>query len=256
MAGIVVIETITWVPFWYAILFLGCSFICFLVLLSKNTFLDTSPPMKKRKSIMNVRMWLSLDRIILPVLLMTFVLFLIDAFFWTIGPLFAETFRHAGQHGELILAAYTFPGLLVGWLVSHVTERFGKKRTAYVSLFIGSLLLLFIVVAHNYYVALAIVFVASMFLSLALPAVNGVYADLIQEQSNYEEEIETLTDFYTNLGYIIGPMAAGIIADVYGNAASISAVGLFGIIVSVLLMKITPRHINILSKDLITSQDE
>lgn len=243
IAGAIVFETITWRPFSYSLLFLGCSFICFLILIS-NKFTQQAPvPVKHRKNILSIRSWYSLDRIIFPVLLMTFVLYLIDAFFWTIGPLFAETFSLPGQHGELILAAYTFPGLIVGWLISFATVKFGKKKTAFISLLIGSLLLSTLVFAKNYYAALALVFTSSVFLSLALPAVNGVYADFIKEQGEYEEEIEVLTDFYTNLGYILGPMAAGLMADLFGNAASISGVGIFGVVVALILMRITPRHI-------------
>nr|MBP9816129.1 MFS transporter [Candidatus Woesebacteria bacterium] len=133
---------------------------------------------------------------------------------------------------------------------SFATKRFGKKKIAFSSLLIGSLLLSTLVFAKDYYVALSLVFISSVFLSLALPAVNGVYADLIQENGNYEEEIEVLTDFYTNLGYILGPMAAGFIADVFGNAASISGVGIFGVLVALVLIKITPRHID-LRKDIL-----
>lgn len=245
IAGAVVIETITWQPFSYSLVFLGCAFVCFLILISNKFTGQSQQPVAHRKNIFNIRAWFSLDRVIFPVLLMTFVLYLIDAFFWTIGPLFAETFNLPGQRGELILSAYTFPGLIVGWLVSFATKRFGKKKTAFTSLFFGSLLLSILVFAKDYYVALVLVFISSVFLSLALPAVNGVYADLIQENSKYEEEIEVLTDFYTNLGYILGPMAAGFMADVFGNAASISGVGIFGVLVALLLIKITPRHIEL-----------
>jgi MFS family permease len=98
--------------------------------------------------------------------------------------------------------------------------------------------------------ALTIVFIASMFLSLALPAINGVYADFIQEKKKYGEEVETLTDLYTNLGYIVGPISAGFLADILGNAASISSVGIFGIVVAIILMLTTPRHIEIREKNI------
>jgi MFS family permease len=89
-----------------------------------------------------------------------------------------------------------------------------------------------------------------MFLSLALPAINGAYADFIQEKKKYGEEVETLTDLYTNLGYIVGPISAGFLADILGNAASISSVGIFGIVVAIILMLTTPRHIEIREKNI------
>jgi MFS family permease len=251
MVSALIIETITWKPFAYALIFLGISLLCFFFLITNRHVVHIRESSRKLKIFMNMRMWFSLDRIIFPVLVMTFVLYLIDAFFWTIGPLLAENFSLPGQHGEFILTAYTFPGLVVGWFVNSATGTFGKKRTAFLSLLIGSVLLsLFVFVAAHYYFALTIVFIASMFLSLALPAINGAYADFIQEKKKYGEEVETLTDLYTNLGYIVGPISAGFLADILGNAASISSVGIFGIVVAIILMLTTPRHIEIREKNI------
>jgi len=62
----------------------------------------------------------------------------------------------------------------------------------------------------------------------------------------YEKEIEGLEDFYTNLGFVIGPILAGVIADKMGNQTAFSVLGVFGAMMALLLFKITPRQINVL----------
>lgn len=249
IAGIIVMETITWLPFLYALLFLLFAFLCFAILLSKNISIAREDWRSKRRVTASLHTLITVNKTVFPVLLLTFILYIIDAFFWTIGPLFAEVFSKPGQHSELLLTAYSLPALLVGWIVGSLTKRFGKKMTAIVSLFMGSALLLMVIFVVSYFwLTLLLVFCASIFLSLSLPAINGVYADLIEERADREEEVEILTDFYTNLGYIFGPAAAGFIADNLGNAAAISAVGFAGICVAIVLFVITPRHITIPSK--------
>ena len=243
IAGIVSAISITWMPFSFSLLFLGISFIFFLAL---NSLSPTKTVVIARKPISKKHLLISLDRIIFPILLLTFVLYTIDAFFWTIGPLFAESISGSHEYAGILMAAYTLPALLVGWIVTRTTNMFGKKKTAYFSLLCGSILLMgTILVADSFIAILVLVFLASIFLSISMPSINGVYADLISERNQYEGEIESLTDFYTNIGYIIGPISAGYIADVWGNAAAFSSIGLMGVVVSLILFRITPKHITI-----------
>ncbi|KXK09792.1 MAG: Major Facilitator Superfamily protein [Microgenomates bacterium OLB23] len=244
IAGIAVAETITWVPFSYALFFLFLAFICFVVLSAQMPAPTQKDLSTKKQAAVSFRTLFSINKIIFPGLLLTFMLYVIDAFFWTIGPLLTEIF--SGKHSELILAAYTFPALVVGWVVGKITTHVGKKKTAFMSLLLGSLLLMsFVFVAYDFLLTLGVVFFAGIFFSLSMPAVNGVYADVIKENSNHEKEVEVLTDFYTNLGYVFGPAAAGFIADTMGIAAALSVVGFIGFCTAIILILITPLHITI-----------
>lgn len=58
-----------------------------------------------------------------------------------------------------------------------------------------------------------------------------------------KKEIETIDDFFNNAGYIIGPMAAGIIAEKFGNASVFLTIGVLGFVISLILLLITPKKI-------------
>jgi MFS family permease len=110
---------------------------------------------------------------------------------------------------------------------------------------IGSAILCFISIVHDPVMIIALTFLASCFLGIALPSINGAYADYISEASYVEGEIEALEDFSFNLGYIIGPLSAGIISDVLGITSAFTVLGVAGFTVALILFRITPRKITI-----------
>ena len=97
---------------------------------------------------------------------------------------------------------------------------------------------------HNPYLILLDVFVASSFLGFSFPALNGAFSDYLVESANREREIEALGDFYTNIGYVVGPMVAGLLADKVGIAGSFSYLGIFCAVCGALLLVMAPRKIH------------
>jgi len=87
------------------------------------------------------------------------------------------------------------------------------------------------------------VFFSSMLMSLAWPALRAAFADYIAEAGKYEKEIEGLEDFYTNIGYVIGPALAGFLGYHLGNAKTFSVIGIVGVITALILWKMTQKKI-------------
>jgi MFS family permease len=186
-----------------------------------------------------------ISKIIFPALVMTMMIYVYEAFFWTIGPIYAENLG-LGQLSGLFVMAYYVPAVLLGWYVGNLTSRLGKKKTSYITFLSGSLVMAsFIFIGNEAVPAVAVTFIAACFLGLSLPAINGAYADYISENSALESEIEAAEDFFTNLGYILGPMVAGIMADAFDYHNAFGLLGMFGILVSILLLKFSPKHIDI-----------
>jgi len=252
IVGILVADALDWKPFVVAWIFLLISIFFFIVLVSvtkKHKMKEASENAEhKRTTWAEVVIWGKIGRIILPVLFLTLFLNFLDAFFWTVGPIFAEDM--AGDHhlAGFFMTAYSLPALLVGWYVGTLTRKFGKKRTAFTSLMIGSLLLSLIYFLQSPFLTMLIIFLSSIFISMAWPAINGAYADYISETAEYEKEIEGLEDFYTNLGYVMGPMMAGFLADILGNSGAFSLLGLSGFFIGALLLAVTPKKINVLKR--------
>jgi len=249
IVGFVIVDAIDWRAFSLGWIFLIVSFTFFLTLLifmrkHRPTDGNLAYPPRRKNFFTELHLWKKLGKLLTPVLLLTFYLFFIDAFFWTLAPLYAEA-SSLGEFGGLFLTAYALPALIVGWFVGSLTKRFGKKRTAFVGLLLGSLILSSFSYLPNPILSIVIVFVASLFISMSMPAINAAYADYISEATQVEGEIEGLEDFAFNIGYVLGPISAGVLADTLGMKGAFSILGLLGVILAVILLVVTPKTITI-----------
>lgn len=243
--GLLIAENFNWQPFVLMWVFLFVGFIFFIQLfLAHRKYPDIVElkDNKKRNIWAELRLWRKLWIKLLPVLSFTLFVFVIDAFFWTLAPLYGQRSEFHG-FGGLFLAAYILPFLIIGWFVGSINKRFGKKRTAFASLLIWSILMSAFFLVFDPWWQLALVFVSALFISLSLPSINGAYADYISEAPIVEGQIQGLEDFAFNIGYVIGPILAGILADVFSISVAFSILGFFGLLLAVILLKFSPRTI-------------
>ncbi len=249
IAGFLVIdEVIDFKTFAILWIVLAVSFLFYLltVALTKNIkHKEEKNNIKNRPLLKELFLLKHLGWIIFPALLLTFMINLVDATFWTLGPIISESIPELGHLGGLFLTAYLLPSLFAGWFVGKLTLKLGKKKTAYISLLISSLLFASILLINNSYLLIAIVFIASFFISLASPAINGAYADYISEAPKVEKEIESLIDSATNLGFIIGPAFAGFLATGLGNLQTFSVMGMLGAVIAIILLIYSPKKIQV-----------
>lgn len=250
IAGLLIGEvTVGWKPYVFSLVMIGIAFLFFIMLLTigkRRVSRDEREIIKRKINVIReLTIWKGIGKILLPVLALTVSLNILDAFFWTIGPLLAESYGNLHPFNGLFMTVYELPPLLIGWFVGGITGRFGKKRTAFFSFLLGSLILLMIPYVSNAIGILIVVFAASSFYGFSLPSINGAYGDYIGESTTFEKEIEGLEDFATNVGYVIGPIMAGFFADRFGNIPAFAVLGVVGIIISGILLKITPRSIRV-----------
>lgn len=81
--------------------------------------------------------------------------------------------------------------------------------------------------------------------SLSFPAIKGAFTDYISETHNYEKEIEGIGDFATNIGYVLGPVLAGLSAQLFSNSASFTVLGIMAACVTFILLLVTPKRIHV-----------
>ncbi|MGV8168442.1 MAG: MFS transporter [Candidatus Nanoarchaeia archaeon] len=237
-----------WKVFSIAYIFIAVALIFYFLLIyftkKNNTSFKAETEKKKRSAIVEFHLWKKIGRKIISPLTLTFFLFFIEAFFWTLSPLYAENFTMP-LFGGIFLAAYSVPMLTAGWFVKKFTERFGKKRTAITSLLIGSAIMCMFLFVTNPYWAIAVVFASAFFFGLAFPSISSAYADYISESVKVEEEIEALEDVSFNIAYVLGPIFAGLLSDLLSIPLAFSILGGAGVIIAITLLLTTPQHINI-----------
>ena len=250
IAGLVIETTVGAKPFLISGIMLFLSLVVFVGLYLqsiKNREIKNLPIPKMRSWNFEYRIWRIIGKQLMTVLLLTFLIYITDSFFWTIGPLIAEN-GEFGKFGGFLMMAYSFPMLIIGWFVGKISGRFGKKRTALYAFLIGSCVLSFFTFAQNPIHMILIVGLSSSFIGLSYPSLNGAYADYISETQSYEKEIQGSIDIFYNLGWMLGPMLAGLLAQVFGNSQSFSILGVFSVLTCVILIFKMPKKINLVVK--------
>ncbi len=237
IGGLLIVGLVNWKVFASSWIFIVISIVFYFALVfsvrNKSLFsLDNRNVSHKRSSILEIRIWKKLAKSMNLALFMTFFIVFIDSFFWTLSPVFVEHAKF-GWFGGLFLTAYILPSLFMGIFAKPVTDRFGLKRTALIGLLASSLILSLFVLFKNPIVLILLVFLSSCFTSLITPAIQASYADRISDSPQYDGEIESLEDFQVNLGYIFGPICAGILAGIMNISYVFSLLGCLGVIISV-----------------------
>jgi len=249
IAGFVITDIVRWQPFVLATVFLSVSLFFFIILLiearrkKQNTFKEHSG----KKFSEEFALWEKVGKAILPVLFLAIIATMFDSFFFTIGPLLAETLPIEPFDG-IFMFAYFLPPLIMGGLVGKITKKIGEKKTALTGLLVGAGILSTMMLFKNAFVLVLVVFFASCFTCLMMPVIQSIYAKCIRETPKHKKEVQELGDFFGNIGYIIGPLAAGVLADKLGNTAAFSALGIIGIGFAVILFVVMPKKVRVSTK--------
>jgi MFS family permease len=243
IAGFLIIDYVDWEPFAAAAVFLILSALFFLLLVLEVRGKKQHLPPRERapKSFAHeLSGWKKAFFGMLPLLSLGAFATVFDAFFVGIGPLLAETMPLEPFDG-IFMFAYFLPPLLIGGFVGKITAKFGAKNAALGGLLIAGAILSALPLSPSPPISILLVFLSSAFASLMLPVAQSAYAHLIRRAPSQKKEIQELSDFAGNFGYIIGFMAAGIAADALGNAAAFSALGIAGIAVALALFFMMPK---------------
>lgn len=245
IAGFLIIDMVGNKPFFAALLFLVISIIFFILLVLQTRkarqFIPEKPVSRTSLS-EEISLWKETGKIILPVLILGLFCTVIDSFFITLGPLFAENLPIEPFDG-IFMFAYLLPALIMGSFVGKITKKFGDKNSIIFGLLIGSLVLSFFYFSKTPLMLILIMFTAFCFISVVSPITHGVYAHYIHKSPKARKEIQELGDFFENIGYIIGPIIAGIIADQLGIQATFSVLGIVGLAFAMLLIFTMPKNV-------------
>ena len=233
----------------FVYLFLSISLTLYVVLFSLSSSAEFfQPEPNSTKSIhwgAELKLWKKFGRVLWPVLIFNTTFFIFEATFWTLGPIFSQQFPDVKNFSFLFMGVYIFPSLFVIKFAQMITNRFGKKRTAYVSLIISSIFLLPFAIISNPIILLLMVFFSTIFATLAWSAIGGAFVDYVAESDINDNEIIGLKDFSANIGYVIGPTLAGILSDQFGIRGTFTILSIICILIVSSLFSITPKHIDV-----------
>jgi len=232
----------------WPLLFLVIAFGFYMLLLSFSPLHHIHASDRHHKSISiltEIFRWNVLGKKLLPVLIFMVSIYIFDATFWTIGPLFSESFPEFKHFSGFLMILYSLPSMLTAWKIEPLTRRFGKKRTAYITFLLANIFLIPVGFVNSPIIILILVFFSAVATSITWPSIEAAFADYTAEAGKLQTEVEGITDLTSNIGYIIGPIFAGIFSEKISISWSFGAIGIFNVIVILVLLMVTPRHIRI-----------
>lgn len=240
VAGFLAIGALNWYPVAFSYFFLVLASLFFfstvILLKGKRANLVVHSRLPKKVSFFNeIKSWIKLSKKIHHLLILSLLLTLLDAFYWTIGPLLIEQFNNHFL-GSLFLTSFMLPGLFTGLLIGKFTAKYGDKKIAFGSFLLGCLFLSTLFIFKNLEIIMvAIVLLSSFFFSLCWPTLSSLFVKFVELHPEHEVDILGVNDFFVNIAYVLGPAMAGLFAQLFGFTVIFSIYSLIGLFTVMLL---------------------
>jgi len=143
----------------------------------------------------------------------------------TFQPLFygPDVLNIPPELGGLLMASFSIPGIVLSYPAGRMADKYGKRLVLTLGLMIiGASLILFSFstqISHIFLFAL----LTSVGWVLSLPALNGLIIDTSIGQKR--GCVVGLLDFFMDLGFVLGPLVGGLIAQLFGLKSIFLAIG-------------------------------
>ena len=180
-----------------------------------------------------------------PILVLSVLLGLVDATFWTTGTVVTDELAKQSAAGSFFLTTYMIPSLLVGFVLARWHIVVGKKKRAEWLVLLNGLILAGMFLFHSVWWYLIVVFVSSFLNGIAWPLVNAVYTDLLARAGRERKHMMGLQNSTSDIAYVVGPILAGWLAQVFGELGSFIALGWIVAAVSLFLLFVTPKKLKL-----------
>jgi len=146
----------------------------------------------------------------LPIIFATLLISIYDGVAWMLEPLFYGTVTDNALWGGLILSAFVIPLVIFEAPAGYLADKYGRKNILYSGFFIAGLMTWLFAYSKNPLEMFSFAFTASIGIAMAWPALEGILAK--QSPSDQKGEIVGVWGSSLDLGYVIGPVLAGIVA--------------------------------------------
>jgi len=166
------------------------------------------------------------------------------------------SFKEANPLMELthwfILAKSVWPSIVLslllgfmGFLLAKWGIQKGKKILTEKLLIFAGVFLLGLAFGKTIELQLAMVFFASLAISIAYPLLDGVYSDVVARMGKEKNHLIGLTGSTINVSYVIWPPIAGLICSKVGETGTFGVLGGLVILISFILLFVTPKKLRL-----------
>lgn len=202
-------------------------------------------PMEKFNIREELGYWKVLFGHVWPVLLISLMMGLIDATYWTTGTVLSDSMAKDSVLGGLFLPIYMLPPIFMGVILAKWGVYKGKKKIAEVFLLFSGVFLTCLGFKESLYVMLLLSFLIGISLSIAWPMVDAVYSDILARMGKERKHMIGLSSSTVSVAYIAGPVTAGFIASLVGERMTFAVVGVLVVLVAIILLFVTPKKLRL-----------
>ncbi len=228
-----------------AAFFVFLGYVIWLVM-GRNSKKTTSEQNEEKVNILReLKLWWVLLEHVWPILMVSMVMGLIDATFWTTGTVLSDNLAKQNWLGGMFLPFYMLPMVIFGVVVARWGVYKGKKKIAEISMLIAGIFLSLMGVISSYWFMLAVSLLTGTALAVAWPMIDAVYSDIVQRMGKEGKHMVGLSSSTISIAYILGPILAGGIAQVVGERMTFSIMGVFMVIVAIILLLVTPKKLRL-----------
>jgi MFS family permease len=191
------------------------------------------------------RLWRSYGQVLWPLLALTFMIVLLDATFFSIGPVFGESLAQLHGWGGLFITMYTVPSVLMGMFTGVLARPFGKKRVAFIAGIMAGLGMIAMSQFQSVPLILLTTFIGSCGLSVMFPELSAAYQDYVTRSPHSGNDLIGLTAIAGSSAYILGPLLSGWLSDHIGAANVFGLWGIILVVMSLAALVLVPRKIRL-----------
>ncbi len=203
-----------------------------------------------RSFLKELKIWTIFEKALWPLSLLTIVFFLIDSAFYSIGPLFAEELQSFHPFGGAFVSIYSLPGLLTGMFMGKLSKPFGKKRLAFICGILSGIGLISMSMTTQMWSILGLTFFASIGLGILYTAISATMQDYLGRSTHYTNDLIGLTSICGSIGYVLGPLLNGVLAEVFGTHSVFRVWGIVLTFLSLFLLLTVKRKIRLPQQEL------
>lgn len=207
--------------------------------------IEKEPVLLKRSFREEVVIWLGYGRTLWPLLLLYFLVLMVEAVFFTIGPVFAESLKPLHPFGGLFVTLYTVPSLIVGLFIAKIARPFGKKRATFAAGILAGSGLILMSMMSNLSLLLLFAFIAAVGQAIMYPELQAIFEDYVARAGRFGNDLIGLSAIIPSVAYVLGPITSGFLADTLGYLPLFSLSGIALLVVSLLCFLLVGRKIRL-----------
>lgn len=183
--------------------------------------------------------YLKLGRLGFIVLWLTVLYTTCEGLVWTLEPLFSEYYRLNAFTAGLILSMFLLPFVLFNIPAGMLADRYGKMRLLIPSLTLAGIFLVIFGLAKSTPILVASAFLSTTGLAFAWTSTAGLLAEASKKSK--KGAIAGIWNTSEEIGYIIGPITGGLLAQYSNISMPFTALGILMILTVMLIVPVIKK---------------